>query len=274
MKRKAVSGLCVICALLAGLIAAQTASAIGTTAFTCKEKPSPGGAGFSKAHCKPSDHVSSGAIFEHASIANGVETELGLSNGSTPLEPLPQAAFKTTVAGIEVEVVSSLVSGSGVGGNITPSEVVHEVVASGTLVFSSVVVSKPAGKCIVREKEGGSLGQVTTNTLKLRSPSEGMWLHFEPAAGEVFLEFFLEGASCPEALKGKKQIFGSINSTSIEGATINFLHLNTTGQGTLHFGSAKGATVGLNGSLTIAGRPQETSGAFTPLGFTTTGEGP
>ena len=265
-------GLCAVCALLAGLIAAQTASAIGTTAFTCKEKAVPGGVGFSKAHCKAADHVTSGATFEHASIANGTKTELGISNSATPLEPLPEAALKSTVGGIEVELVSPLVSGSGVGGNNTPFEVVHEVSASGTLVFSNVVVSKPAGKCVVREKEGGSLGQVTTNQLKVHDKE--MSLQFEPAAGEVFLEFFLEGASCPEVLKGTKQIVGSISSSSIDGATVTFTHLNTTAQGTLHFGSAKGPRVGFNGTLTFAGRPQETSGPFIPLGLTTTGEGP
>jgi len=270
MDRKAAIGLCALCALLAGLIAAQTASAIGTTAFTCKEKASPGGAGFSKAHCKPSDHVTSEATFEHASIANGVETELGISNSSTPLEPLPEFAMKTSVAGIEVELVSKLVSGSGVGGNVTPAELTHEVVATGTIVFSSAALTKPAG-CILREKEGGSLGQVTTK--KLRVHDVEMTLHFEPAAGEVFLEFFLEGPECPEFLRGTKQITGSISTTGIEGATIRFSHLFTTGQATLHWGSSK-ASIGLNGTLTIAGRAQGSGGAFNPIGFTTTGEGP
>jgi len=266
-----------LCALVFSAFAAQSASAAlsGTTGFTCKLKAVEGGAGFSKAHCKTADAVASGAKYEHVAIANGTTTELTGTNELTPGEGVKNSSLKTTVAGTAIELVATGVSGTGTMSN---SLVGEEHIASGAtntsattgITYTGVTVTAPGGGvCTAEESSGVNPGMISTKPLKASTAGQGMGLKFEPASGTQFAEFFISGASCPAAVKGVQKVFGTVVTTSIDGATSNFTETQTTEQGTLRYGAATGPKAGLEGLLTLKTRANSTE-AFTPLASTTT----
>jgi hypothetical protein len=63
--RRAILDLCMLCALLVSAFAAQSASAAGTTGFTCKAGAAE--AGFSDAHCL-TPAVGAAVKFTHVAI--------------------------------------------------------------------------------------------------------------------------------------------------------------------------------------------------------------
>jgi len=106
IRLKTLIGACVVCALVLSAVVAQSASAVGTTGFTCKEKKEPGGAGFSDAHCK--SEVATGAKFEHVAIPEGTQTEGRVTNEKT--------ASETTASTVAIRVA---------GGQTSTSRSVH-----------------------------------------------------------------------------------------------------------------------------------------------------
>ena len=140
LRRRTTVCLCMLGALLAGVLAAQGAVAAtnGKTAFTCKERKEAGGAGFSKAHCTNADAVGSGAKFEHVQIASGTTTEVSVSNettgGSTP--PL---ASKNTMGGVAVPFTATKVTGSGSLENAVDAGTgEHYIHGEGVLTFTGM----------------------------------------------------------------------------------------------------------------------------------------
>lgn len=267
-QRRAVIGLCMLCALFVSAITAEGASAKGTTAYTCREKTVPGGEGFSKAHCKRADAVATGAKYEHVAIANGTTTEVSVTNAKTTSETSGAEPFflAGTIGGIPVELKATTVSGTGTMSN---SEVGGEMLATGTgaIVFSGVTILKPAGQgCVVK----GS----TLTTKQLKSTSAGqpspeeesnaqMFRRTEPNEGTIFAEIPIEKCTTT-TLNNTFNVTGSVKGRP-DGATTVFTTADTSEQATLKLA---GQTATLHGKITFSGK-KSTDTAFTPLSVTT-----
>jgi hypothetical protein len=264
-RRRTIVGLCFLCALAAGAVAAQGAVASkGTTAFTCKEKKEKGGVGFSKAHCKPGDAVGSGAAFEHVAVAEGTTTELSGTNSKTGSSTESTTAVKlrnTQAGGVDYEIVAGKVSGVGSVTNardLTTGE--HYVHGTAVVVFEEVAVTKPSGKgCKTKE------AKIESKLLKATTRGQGDFLNFEPAEGSVMASYTLEGC-VPESLNGVQEVTGSIKCP-VDGATVTCTHSETTALGTL---KERGFKSGIEGTMTLSAKDSAAGDSvFTPLSATT-----
>jgi hypothetical protein len=264
--RRAIVGLCMLCALLVSAVAAQGAiAATGTTAFTCKKPEGtdkPVGEKFSKEHCKEADTSPTGE-YRHVEIPNDKTTELTGSNEETSGTTRP-TKLHSVISGIEVELESPTVTGTGWMTNAFDAVAEeHYAHGEGTIEYKEVVVKKPAGKgCKVKT------GVVKTNKLKATTKGAAMGLKFEPAEGGVFATFEVEGCGESEALKalnGVYEVKGSVIGTP-DGATTVFERNPTTAQTTLKL---RGQNAGIDGSLTLKARASS-SESYKPLSATTT----
>ncbi|HSS34368.1 MAG TPA: hypothetical protein VLL27_13915 [Solirubrobacterales bacterium] len=269
-------GLCVTGALLASAIVAQGASAIaGTTAFTCKKvEPKAGTAGFSKAHCKTSDAVSTGAEYEHFTIEQGKTTELTGTNEGTGAETNATSIWRlrSTIAGVPIELSADGVHAEGTLVNVLEPSGEHVAKGEGTVTFTKVKVTQPVGsKCEVFTDNGGAPGAVEvvhSTALKGTTKGQGHSVKIEPVAGNVLATFIIEKCVEPfKVLEGTYAVIGSVTGIP-DGATLNFTHSTTTESKTLHLKSAVGPVAGLEGSITLSGRANNTE-PFTPLSPTT-----
>lgn len=264
--RRAIGGLCMLCALLVSAIAAQGASAAGTTAHTCAKTVPPSLGVFTEDHCRTQVQPAQN-LWAHVSIPNNTTTTLrGSAAGQTKL--------KATIGGIATELVANTLSGTG---SMENKEAGGEMFASGTgtITYTEVAVASPAGKgCKVSTDNGGVAGEeglVHTNTLKATTQGQGEFLKFEPNEGEVFATFIISGctgSAALEALNKTYTVTGSVKGVPT-GATTKFTHAETTTQGNLKLnGSIK---AGIEGDLELEGEdPSLGSDAFTPLSATTT----
>jgi hypothetical protein len=253
--RKAVIGLCMLCALVVSAFAAQSASADGTTLFTCASKA--GGKGFSKAHCKTADAVASGASFGHVAVKNGTATDLIVTNTgvgtNTNETSIPK--LKSTIAGSAIELLATGMSAS--KGTIENKEEGTEmVVHSKNLVLKYTGVTEKLLGCKVTGKPGGA-GVVETKELTATTTKEGMNVLFKPENAEgIFAEFELtECIIGPVTVK----VFGDTTG-SIDGATITVLHETgtknpATGAVTMRVGNpTTGKAAGYEGVVTVSGK--------------------
>ncbi|HSS34361.1 MAG TPA: hypothetical protein VLL27_13880, partial [Solirubrobacterales bacterium] len=207
--RKAVIGLTVLCALLVSAFAAQAASAVGTTAYTCKGVTAGTGT-FKAGHCKPGDAGTGN--FSHVSIANGTSTEITGSDLNTAGEHTG-AILKSTVSGSAVELVAKEISGTGTMSNSLNGA---EMVASGEGAIKYSGVTEKLLGCKVTGKPGGA-GVVETKQLFATTKEVGDKLKFTPKEGTVFAEFELtECAVGPTTVK----VVGSVLGVP-DGATTN-----------------------------------------------------
>lgn len=199
--RRTVVGLTLLCALVFSAFAAQSASAAGTTAFTCK--PSAGGA-FEDNHCTKNVGAGKGS-FEHVTISEGTSTEtIAAPTGFFFLEGTLKSV-KTKIKWGEFEIRGSTTNK--IAGGVHSNE--------GTklkFVFGNPTVEEPTG-CTVK---GGSL---KFEAVKFKTSATKMELEFEPEAGAVFGEITLEGAKC--AASGTFKIEGKL-TTEPSGATQPF----------------------------------------------------
>jgi hypothetical protein len=264
--RRAIVGLCMLCALAFSALMAQGASAEtkGTTAFTCKEEA--GTIGFADAHCK--EPVSTGAKFQHVAFAANTPTKITGNNITTGVER-SIAKLRSTQAGIEEELQAEEVEGEGELENVLEASGEHALHAKGTIVYKKVSVLKPAGKgCKVFEdlenKEMGVEGVVKTKPLKATSAGQGDRILLEPETGTTFATFWVTNCTT-EALNGTYEVTGKLTATT-EGATLIATHNDVTTQGTL---KTRGQKSGLDGSLTIKGTDLPGDKVDTPLSVTT-----
>ncbi|HEX5609266.1 MAG TPA: hypothetical protein VFX45_04140 [Solirubrobacterales bacterium] len=257
--RRAITGLCMLCALLASAFAAQGASAAGTTAYTCAAGSGPG---FSDAHCKTA--VGSGS-FVHKSIANGTTTELTGSNETTG-GATQNTVLKATVAG---SVFSLTATTSSASGWMTNAEEGGEMYAHGDGTATKTGVTSTGGcKVFTDNHPAGTKGEegvVHTEPIKGTTKGQGDAVKFEPTEGTVFARFILEGCT-NSGLNGTYTVTGSVKSTTIEGATVNFTHADTTNQGTLKINGTIKA--GIEGTVTFKSRLNNTQ-SYTALSATT-----
>jgi hypothetical protein len=265
--RRAVIGLCMLCALAFSAVAAQGASAAGTTAYTCKKKSVEGGAGFSKEHCKTTDAVTTGAKFEHVAIPVNTTTILSISNKKVGAETLTTAPkfFHTTRAGVAMELEATGVEPETetaefpnmVFNRISGEEMYIE--GEGRIKYTGVTVTKPAGRsCTVTG------GTITTKQLIASTKGLTSQLKFEPKAGATgtFATFEVSGCST-SGLNGTYESTGSVKG-SVNGATVDFSGTTTTEEKTLKLG---GQNAGIEGEITLSGKAAADT-AFTPLSVT------
>jgi hypothetical protein len=237
---RAIVGLCMLCAIVFSAFAAQSASAKGTTAYTCAET---GTGDFKDAHCKEAGEAGKSKYahvpFEGTTKITGTNVTTGTSKDVTKL--------KSVQAGVTLELQSQTLDGEGEMSNklIKNKAGEEEMVAHGTgfITYTEVTVTAPAGKgCKVKTEE------VKTNELTATTQEQTNQLNFTPAAGETFAEFTVEGCSIA-ALNHLYTAKGSVKGT-IEGATTRTTHAGTTEQNTL---TLSGQKAGIEGSLTIKG---------------------
>jgi len=275
--RRAVVGLCMLCALLVSAFAAQGASAVtkGTTAHTCVNAPgtyTPGTNKFEDAHCTKVNN--STGPFGHVEISAGKTTHAILTNTNTSADTksAEPGFLKATVATIPIKLESTEIhSTKGWLENRTEPNGEHYAIGEGVIHFKGVTVKEPANCKVV---QGAKTGEVETTQLvaHTKGQEENMFLKFEPKAGvaTAFAEFEIanNGGVCAAAQKVK--IVGSVKCRP-NGATCIFTHEDGTTQGTLRFGSAAGPKAGLEGKITItAGEGKEEEGKTTnPIAATT-----
>jgi hypothetical protein len=238
--RRSIIGIAVLGALALCAFGAAGASATGR-AFMCEGNTEAGKEQFSDAHCVVAAEGSGG--FRHipiVSVQAYVASNGKTASGTTAAQP---AKLKTTVAGVEVEVECTTVSGEGSLSN-------SETSASGTgsIKYSGCTVNKPAGKgCVVT---GGSFA-TTTLALTTEGQTAGN-IKVSPKSGTTFTTVPLSKCSI-EALNNEFVVTGSVVTTS-KGATVTTTEAGVTAQGTLKFGGNK---AGIEGAETVS----------TPLGL-------
>jgi hypothetical protein len=283
--RRAIVGLCMLCALVFSAFAAQSASAAsnGTTAFTCVK-----GKGTLKGeHCLTTG--SAPAEYGHVAVVEETTTELEISSAKTAEETKAAGTtvFKEILGGAELELKSSNVTGTQIETEVEGKKVLdtswltnkkdpvtgeHYIEGTALYHYAGVVVAKPAGKnCKVftdneATKEKGAEGIVDVH-LKFTTKEQGDFIKFEPATGTAFATFFVEcNPKLGEPLEGTWTITGSVKCPPT-GATIICSHTETTTQNTL---KGKGFKAGIEGPVTISGRdPTLKETTYTPLSTTT-----
>lgn len=106
-----------------------------------------------------------------------------------------------------------------------------------------------------------SEGVVETKPVFMSTAGVGDKINLTPKEGTAFAEFKLEGCAVANTYK----VVGSVLGVP-DGATINTTHTKVTEEKTLRLQSAVGPVAGIEGTLTISGRPAE---PYTPLALTT-----
>jgi hypothetical protein len=249
-KGRTVLGLCVAAALLVSAFAAQSASA-ETTEFTCSKSVTT--KTWSDAHCTNS---STGTKeYGHVAIPENTTTD-AIGGAGTSFEG--EQKLRASINGINVELVSKSVSGTGSVKNTTVGGKMR-VEGTGTSTLTNVTVQAPASKgCKVFTDNGGVKGEegvIHTNELKVVTTEE-MGLKTEPVATS-FATFFIGNCAGSEALEGLNktyEITGSVIGEPSGGEGI-FTHAATTAQNTLKLnGTIK---LGINGSGTVKARHAE-----------------
>jgi len=258
--RRAIVGLCMLCALLISAFAAQSAvAANGTTGFTCKDNG--GTTFFTDAHCTTGVN----GKYEHVAIAQDLTTEVEITNAKTNAGTTgpSNSGLHATVGGTEFELVSTTVTGTGSCTNKLdePSKEHYIHCENAKLVYTGITEAKLG--CGVEGLPGG-VGKIETKELTATTTGKGDSVVFSPLApATLFAEFKLTGCAVANTYK----VVGSVTCKP-EGATINCSRTETTTAGALRLGSAIGPKAGLNGKVTISGRAKGV-GAYTPLSPTT-----
>jgi hypothetical protein len=280
--RRAVIGLCMLCALMLSGVAAQSASAVtkGTTAFTCKKGVGVGPETFAKEHCKKSDGPGEYGHFEFKEKENeNTTTEIEVTNAKTNAATNgPETTlFQETIGGVPLELQGKTVTGTGTLTNKKdPTTGEHYIEGTATYAYHEVTVTKPEKGCKVftdetATKTPGTEGTVDVH-LDFTSKGQGDFINFTPAAStkpgtEAFATFFISGCSpAVPAIEGTWEITGSAKCPT-DGATIKCSHTEITTQNTL---KGKGNKAGIQGPITILGRdPTLKEVTYTPLSTTT-----
>jgi hypothetical protein len=273
--RRAIVGLCMLCALLVSAFAAQSASAVtrGTTAFTCKLKDPMTGPGFSAAHCKPGDAVVTGAKFEHIPIAEGEKTHVTFSNTGIGLGTTEVGVhrLKSTIAGSAVQFSSSEVDCSGSlqnkkHGAGEPPEGEHYIHGTGIPCTLSNFKEELLGCTVTGITAPGGKEMVSTTKLTTTTTGKGHTITLSPESGTLLAEFELTGCVIgPITLK----LFGSLTCIP-DGATINCTHNNGTELKGLRFQNATtGPLAGYEGTFTVKGGKEPITEPTSPISVTT-----
>jgi hypothetical protein len=210
--RRTVVGLSLLCALMVSALAVQSASAasaVNTTATTCKKVEVPKTGAFDDEHCNIENASGKGEYIHGTPWKGTTETEASNEAGKN-------AVLKGELGGVKMEITCTSVTDE--KGTLTNQEVgkEHKLSGSTTVNFAGVcTVAKPA-KCTVKTP-------ITTKAVfegveGLGAGKNEMGVEFKPSAGEIFTTITLEGAEC--ALKGKPlEVKGTAIGTGAPAAT-------------------------------------------------------
>jgi hypothetical protein len=273
---RAVIGLSLLCALLFSAFAAQSASAKGTTAFTCVAGT--GSSGFEDEHCDKATNEKAKVKFVHSEIAPKTETAVTGTNEKTASETKASttATFISVRAGVTVHIDCTGVHSEG---TLTNSEVTGKMQAAGptTVTYTGCTVTKPIN-CTVNspKKPAGTIEteKLTAKTKIISEAPEEMGVEVTPNSG-TFVSLEFSGEKC--AFKGLTfPIAGSVigtpgNEPNGHGATLWF---SATAQEEKEFGEGKSTAMQ---KLTFGGSPALYKGVETlkmvegnPITLTTT----
>ena len=270
--RKSILGICILCALMLGVIVAQSAQAVpGATFVTC-EKVAKAANQFTDAHCKEKGE----GEFKHVEFAPNTTTTATINNNVTGAEVSP-LELKATVASLGVALTAKKATAHT---TLENKENATEMWGEGKTIkkeagSSEGVVFEEATAnlgCTVTGLPGG-VGKVETQPVSATTKGAGTMATFTPTVGTKIAEFELSGAGCPEFVKAKYPIFGSVTCV-IVGATCVFTHTEVTGTKTLRLKNAtEGPVAGLSGSITIKAKDKsnEATGEW-PISATGEGE--
>lgn len=235
--RRSAIGIAVLCALAVSAFAAASASAVGTTAYTCAKAPT--GEQFSDAHCL-TPHTGGTTGYKHVEITTPTEVSGTNARTATNTTASSPAILHGNISGVETAVECTKVEGMGKLANKEEGEMFAHI-GEGVLEYTGCTVTKPVGKgCVVT---GGAIttGKVTGRTLTAASKQAEI-----KAEGATFASIPISGCSVA-ALNNTFSVTGSLK-VSINGATISSTSAGVTAEGLLIFGGQK---AGLQGALTI-----------------------
>jgi hypothetical protein len=255
--RKAIASVCMLCALLLSAVAAEGASAAGTTGYTCVK----GKGTLRGEHCLTSGGAP--AEYGHVAVPINTTTEGTVTNEKTGGEKV-NGKLKATIAGAAITLTATGAIGNGWGTNAEEGGEMYGH-GEGTTTFTGVTAT---GGCKIFTDSGagkGEEGVIHTEPLKATSKGHGDSGKLEPKEGTVFARFTLEGCT-NSGINGTYTVTGSIKPTVIAGSTVSYTHTNTTEQNTLKLNGTIKA--GIEIETTGRGRanssePYSTGGATT-----------
>jgi FlaG/FlaF family flagellin (archaellin) len=262
--RRAVIGVSLLCALLAGAFGAPSAMAETktTTAFTCVKKAEPAGEGFSREHCAAADAVGSLAKFEHVEIAPGKWTAFDATNEQTATETKAStdAVLTATIGGLKAIITSKKVTVTGELENFEDPETKAMDIKSRQIIhFTEVVLSGTLKTVEGCEIEGSAL---TTNELESTSLVNAMEAEYKPVteAKGVIAVIKLEKCKTKSLNENGASITGTLKAIG-DGATVETTKAST--ESTLK-------VAGQGASYTSKVTPRMTSGCLeSPISATT-----
>jgi hypothetical protein len=248
IKRRAVIGLFLLCALFLCAVTAQSASA-GQTAWTCVKGQ--GKLDFEDVHCDKTAPTPGTGTWGHVEITENMKTEVTANNEKTATETtaFTPTVLKGTIGAIKAELSCSTIHATGTFTNVTEGGVMKNVGEKIVIKNSGCTVLQPA-KCTVKEF---SLKGTSTTVEGLGAGKNEMGLELKPEAGKPFTEFFFSGSEC--AIKGEGKsvpLTGTLIATPGPGATAK------ESGGTLVFTNAM-----TKETLKIGGTPVEMSSILT-----------
>jgi hypothetical protein len=134
-----------------------------------------------------------------------------------------RATLSAVLSGVEVEIQCEGEEGEGEAEN-TETGVSGESFGES---FSECVLTKPAGK--------GCTVPATIKTKALTVSTKEMNVNYVPKEGTTFVTIPIEGATCPAALKGNKEVTGSASAV-VSAAEPTSAEFTTTSGSALKFG--------------------------------------
>ncbi len=205
IRRRAMAGLALLCALLLSAFAAQSASAIvvihatNTTSVTCLAGG--GNLDFSDAHCDNKVTAGTGS-FGHQAISAGTKTAVDITNNktknnTTEAEP---AVLTTSHLGVNIEITCETVGSEGSSVENVEKEGKHTFFTFVIIKFSKCKVVKPLN-CTVKEPIVTTANGKGVEGLKFEAEEKGMGVEFTAPEGKNFAEISFEGEKC--TFKGK-----------------------------------------------------------------------
>jgi hypothetical protein len=273
--RRVIAGLCLLSALLAGVITVQSATAAtkGTTVFTCVSTAA--SKTFATEHCKQGQ---GGSAFGHTAVSQATSTHITLSNEKTndaTNGPTTQI-LKSTVAGTSVELLALELHGTGITENRVDPSGEHYIHGREIVLKDSSVVVAGFPNCEVYNTAGGvsgATGVIESNKLTGTTGGKGDSIVFTAEAGGAIFAFHITGVGCPFAEPPnalKISMFGSFTCKP-DGATVICDHNEITGAKSLRWQNpVAGPVAGIAGKFTVTGSGKEEPGGTTkPLSVTT-----
>ncbi|HET7445200.1 MAG TPA: hypothetical protein VFJ57_11125 [Solirubrobacterales bacterium] len=225
---KTAFGIAVLLAMVVSAFAVASASAKGTTAYTCVKDPEGDLLG---AHCLTSGGGSE--KYKHVAIKQDETTTTTATNANTAEETKAarKAILKGTLSGVTTQIECSEIHGEGSLENKVSGEEMY-LTSGGRLHFTGCVVGIPAGK-------GCKISGETITTNEMESTSLGLEHSVKVGGmgGGAIAEIKIEGCTV-SALNNTFPLTGSLIAIG-PGATLTATHSEVTAQGTLKFGGLK-----------------------------------